>query len=49
MDLIIVTIKTPLGRRRHRWDDGIGTDLRQIGWGWSEFSWLRIRAGGRLL
>jgi hypothetical protein len=22
----------PLGRRRHRWEDGIKMDLREIGW-----------------
>jgi hypothetical protein len=25
--------KTPLGRSRHRWEDGIRMDLREIGWG----------------
>jgi hypothetical protein len=25
--------KRPLGRTRHRWEDGIGMDLREIGWG----------------
>jgi hypothetical protein len=24
--------KRPLGRPRHRWDDGIRMDLREIGW-----------------
>jgi hypothetical protein len=24
--------KRPLGRLRHRWEDGIRTDLREIGW-----------------
>jgi hypothetical protein len=33
----------PLGRRRRRWEDGIKTDLREIGCGvWSGFTWLRI-------
>jgi hypothetical protein len=37
--------KRPLGRPRHRWEDGIKMDLRKIGWGWgvwSGFTWLRI-------
>jgi hypothetical protein len=25
--------KEPLGRPRHRWEDGIRMDLREIGWG----------------
>jgi hypothetical protein len=25
--------KRPLGRRRHRWEDNIKMDLREIGWG----------------
>jgi hypothetical protein len=25
--------KRPLGRPRHRWEDGIKIDLREIGWG----------------
>jgi hypothetical protein len=25
--------KTPLGRPRYRWNDGIRMDLREIGWG----------------
>jgi hypothetical protein len=25
--------KRPLGRPRRRWDDGIGMDLREVGWG----------------
>jgi hypothetical protein len=40
--------KRPLGRPRHRWEDGIRMDLREIGWG-SVSSWLRIRTGGGLL
>jgi hypothetical protein len=27
--------KRPLGRPRHRWEDGIRMDLREIGW-WGE-------------
>jgi hypothetical protein len=42
--------KRPLGRPRHRWEDGIRIDLREIGLGvWIGFSWLRIGTGGRLL
>jgi hypothetical protein len=40
--------KRPLGRPRHRWEDVIGMDLREICWG-SGSSWLRIGTGGRLL
>jgi hypothetical protein len=25
--------KRPFGRKRHRWEDGIKMDLREIGWG----------------
>jgi hypothetical protein len=40
----------PLGRPRHRWEDGIKMYLREIGWGmWSGFTWLRIGIGGWLL
>jgi hypothetical protein len=35
-------------RQRSLWEDGIGMDLREIGWG-SGFSWLRIGTGGGLL
>jgi hypothetical protein len=42
--------KRPLGRPRHRWEEGIRMDLREIGWGvWSGFSWLKIGTGGGLL
>jgi len=41
--------KRPLERPRHRWEDGIRMDLRDIGWvAWSGFSWLRIRTVGRI-
>jgi hypothetical protein len=36
--------KRPLGRPRHRWEDGIRMDLTETGW-----SWLRIVTGGWLL
>jgi hypothetical protein len=32
--------KRPLGRPRRRWDDGIMTDLREIGWGSVE--WIQL-------
>jgi hypothetical protein len=42
--------KTPLGRPRRRWEDGIRMDLRETAWGvWSGFRWLRIETGGWLL
>jgi hypothetical protein len=42
--------KRPLGRPRCRWEDGIKTDLREIGFGvWIGFDWFRIGTGGRLL
>jgi hypothetical protein len=42
--------KSPLERRRRRWEDGIKVDLREIDWGvWSGFSWLRIGTVGGLL
>jgi hypothetical protein len=25
--------KSPLGRPRRRWEEGIGMDLRELGWG----------------
>jgi hypothetical protein len=41
--------KRPLGRSRHRWEDGIRMYLREIGWGVERFSWLRIGTGGAFL
>jgi hypothetical protein len=39
--------KRPLGRPRHRWEDGIKMDLREIGRGlWSGYTWLRIGTVG---
>jgi hypothetical protein len=32
--------KRPLGRTRRRWEDGIGMDLREIGWGSVE--WIQL-------
>jgi hypothetical protein len=42
--------KRPLGRLRHRWEDGVRMDLRVIGWGvWIGFDWLSIGTDGGLL
>jgi hypothetical protein len=42
--------KRPLGRPRHRWEDGIRIDLREIGLEvWIGFDWLRIDTGDGLL
>jgi hypothetical protein len=43
--------KTPLGRPRRRWEDGIRMDLREtgLGGGWTGFDWLRTGTGSRLL
>jgi hypothetical protein len=42
--------KSPLGRPRRRWEDGIAMDLMEVGWGvWSGFTWLMIRTIGGLL
>jgi hypothetical protein len=42
--------KRPLGRPRHRWEDGIRMDLMEIGLRvWIGFIWLRIGIGGGLL
>jgi hypothetical protein len=39
--------RTPLGRPRHRWEDNIKMDLREVGWGaWAGSIWLRIGTGG---
>jgi hypothetical protein len=32
--------KRPLGRPRHRWEDGIGMDLREIGW--RNVHWIQL-------
>jgi hypothetical protein len=32
--------KRPLGRLRHRWEDGMRMDLREIGWESAE--WIRL-------
>jgi hypothetical protein len=44
--------KRPLGRPRHRWEDGIRMDLRETGLeggGWIGFDWLRTGTGDGLL
>jgi hypothetical protein len=35
--------KRPLGRPRHRWEDVVRMDLREIGWGGIGFNWLHNR------
>ena len=37
--------KRPLGRPRHRWEDNIKIDLRNVGV-WTGSSWLWIGTGG---
>jgi hypothetical protein len=32
--------KRPLGRPRHRWEDGIRMDIREIGWG--SVDWIQL-------
>jgi hypothetical protein len=41
--------RRPLGRPRHRWEDNIKMDLREIGFGDIGCIWLRIRIRGGLL
>jgi hypothetical protein len=42
--------RRPLGRRRHKWEDNIKIDQREVGLGlWIGFIWLRIGLGGGLL
>jgi hypothetical protein len=42
--------KRPLGRPRHRWEDKIKMDLREIGIDWGTgFGWLIIGSSGGLL
>jgi hypothetical protein len=42
-------VKRPLGRPRHRWEDGIRMDLRDWMGALSGFNWLRIGTSGWLL
>jgi hypothetical protein len=42
--------RRPLGRPRHRLEDNIKMNLREVGWGARTGSiWLRIGTGGGLL
>jgi hypothetical protein len=44
--------RRPLGRPRHRWEDNIKVDFREVGLGegaWTGSIWLRIGTGGELL
>jgi hypothetical protein len=41
--------KRPFGRPRRRWQDEIRMDRKEIGWGWSGSSWLRIGTDGGML
>jgi hypothetical protein len=42
--------RRPLGRPRHRWEDNIKMDLREIGIDGANWIWLaQIGSGGRLL
>jgi hypothetical protein len=34
--------KRPLGRPRHRWEDVIKMDLREIGWGGGVVDWIHL-------
>jgi hypothetical protein len=34
--------KRPLERQRHRWEDGIKMDLREIGWGGGGVEWIHL-------
>jgi hypothetical protein len=36
--------KIPLGRRRHRWEDGIRMDLRETGW--RSVEWIQLTQNG---
>jgi hypothetical protein len=39
--------KRPLGRSRHRWEDNIKMELKEIGWGGMDgFIWLMIGNNG---
>jgi hypothetical protein len=47
--LVEWTGKSPLGRR-HRWDDNIKMNLKEIGWGmWIEFVCVRVETTGGFL
>ena len=40
----------PLGRPKHRWEDHIKMDIREVEWGtWTGSIWLRTGTGDGLL
>ena len=42
--------RKPFGRPKHRWEDNIKMDLRELGWGgWIQFFWLMTEIGGERL
>jgi hypothetical protein len=41
--------KEPFGRPRHRWEDNIKLDLREVGVVWTGLIWLMIGTSGGLL
>jgi hypothetical protein len=41
--------RRPLGKPRHKWEDNIKMELKEVGWAWTGLSWLRIQTGGGLL
>jgi hypothetical protein len=41
--------KKPLGRPSRKWDDNMKLDLKEIGWVWTGFIWLRTGPSGALL
>jgi hypothetical protein len=34
--------KRPLGIPKRRWEDGIGMDLKEIGWGGGRVKWIQL-------
>jgi hypothetical protein len=38
-----------LGRWRHKWQDNIEMDLKEAGWMWRGFIWIRTGTSGGLL
>jgi hypothetical protein len=34
--------RRPLGRPRHRWEDNIKMDLREVGWGGGGMDWISL-------
>jgi hypothetical protein len=42
--------KSPLGTSRHKWEDNVRMDLREIGEKvWNGYVWFRIESSGELL